>query len=120
MTELFRFTPGDCPVLLNVPHDGRHVPGDIAARLSEAASSLPDTDWHVRELFDFAKEFGVGVLEATHSRYVVDLNRDPDGKVLYPGADNTEICPVRTFDQAPIYLPGAEIAEGEVDDRIAR
>jgi N-formylglutamate amidohydrolase len=40
---------------------------------------------------------------ATHSRIVVDLNRDPSGNALYPGASNTEICPTATFNEMPIY-----------------
>jgi N-formylglutamate amidohydrolase len=42
----------------------------------------------------------------------VDLNRDPTGAALYPGADNTELCPTRTFDNEAIYaggvVPGAD------------
>ena len=34
---------------------------------------------------------------------MVDLNRDPGGVALYPGADNTELCPTRTFADQAIY-----------------
>ena len=54
---------------------------------------------------------------ATHSRYVVDLNRDPSGAALYPGADNTELCPTRTFADEPIYVPGAAPDAAEVAAR---
>jgi hypothetical protein len=50
---------------------------------------------------------GVTLVVATHSRYVVDLNRDPGGRALYPGADNTELCPTRTFADEAIYAAGA-------------
>src|SRR3546814_17626138 len=56
---------------------------------------------------------------ATHSRYVVDLNRDPAGKALYPGADNTEICPTRGFDNAPLYRDGETPDAAEVAQRVA-
>mgnify|MGYP000948657498 CR=1 FL=1 len=32
-----------------------------------------------------------------HSRYVVDLNRPPDGAPLYPGQAETGVCPTRSF-----------------------
>ena len=54
---------------------------------------------------------------ATHSRYVVDLNRDPSGAALYPGADNTELCPTRTFADEPIYVPGGAPDAAEVAAR---
>ncbi|MCH8991865.1 MAG: N-formylglutamate amidohydrolase [Acidobacteria bacterium] len=91
MDEMFQCRAGETPLLISIPHDGRHLPEAMAARMTAAARRLPDTDWHVRRLYGFAAEIGAGVLAATHSRYVVDLNRDPAGKDLYPGADNTEI-----------------------------
>jgi len=94
---------GDSPLLVNVPHAGTHVPDAIRLRLSAAARVLPDTDWHVERLYAFARSTGVTVMAATHSRYVVDLNRDPSGAALYAGADNTELCPTRTFANEPVY-----------------
>jgi len=116
--DLYRFSPGDTPVLISIPHAGLHVPADIAARLSPDAEALPDTDWHVERLYDFASGMGAGVLAATHSRYVVDLNRDPAGADLYPGADNTEVCPTSTFDRAPLYQAGDKPDEAEIESRL--
>jgi N-formylglutamate amidohydrolase len=48
---------------------------------------------------------------------VVDLNRDPGGAALYPGSDNTELCPTRTFADEPIYVPGAAPDGAEVTSR---
>ena len=122
MTEndIYDFTPGTTPLLVSIPHDGRSIPDDIAERMTGEALRIPDTDWHVGRLHDFARELGAGVLAARHSRYVVDLNRDPGGAALYPGADNTEIVPLRTFDLEPIYRDGAAPHEAEVEERIAR
>jgi len=97
---------GDSPLVIDIPHAGTHVPPAIAARLTPAARSVPDTDWHVEKLFAFARDAGATVLVATHSRYLVDLNRDPSGAALYPGADNTELCPTRTFADEAIYADG--------------
>jgi N-formylglutamate deformylase len=98
---------GDTPLVIDVPHAGTYAPAAIAARLTPAAGAFPDTDWHVEKLFAFARGAGATLVAATHSRFVVDLNRDPSGAALYPGADNTELCPTRTFADEPIYLPGA-------------
>ncbi len=62
-------------------------------------------------------ELGASVLVATHSRYVVDLNRPPDGASLYPGQSVTGLCPVDTFDDTPIYAAGDVPDEAEVAER---
>ena len=118
--EIFDHIPGTVPLLVSIPHDGRSIPDDIAARMTAEALRIPDTDWHMGRLCDFAAGLGASVLAARQSRYVVDLNRDPDGAALYPGADNTEIVPLGTFAREPIYRAGAEPDEGEVEDRIER
>ena len=112
--DLYVLHAGDSPLLIDVPHAGTFLPPEIAARLTPAAATVPDTDWHVDRLYAFARAAGATLMTATHSRIVVDLNRDPSGAALYPGADNTELCPTRTFADEPIYrdaAPGdAEIA----------
>ena len=70
-------------------------------------------------LYEFAKAEGATLFCATHSRYVVDLNRDPTGVALYAGADNTELCPTRTFADEPIYLDGEMPSPAEIDERRA-
>jgi N-formylglutamate deformylase len=111
---LWQLTRGDSPLIVNVPHAGRHLPDTIALRMEPAARSLPDTDWHVDELYRFTPSTGATLMLATHARYVVDLNRDPSGAALYAGADNTELCPTRTFGNDPIYLPGEVPGEREI------
>jgi len=120
MTDLYRFTPGTTPVLISVPHAGTDIPAEMAARMSEAALAMPDTDWHVDRLYDFAPELGAGMIVATQSRYVVDLNRDPAGKPLYKDADNTELVPLTTFDRVPIYRSGLAPDRKEERMRVAR
>ncbi len=116
--EIFRFHRGNTPLLVSVPHCGTHVPDHIARRLTPAARPLPDTDWHVDRLYDFAGELGASVLTATHSRYVIDLNRPPDDQPLYPGTNSTGLCPATTFAGAPIYAPGGAPGDDEVARRI--
>ena len=104
--SLWRLIRGDSPLVIDVPHAGTDVPGVIASRMTAEARTLPDTDWHVEKLYAFAREVGATLLVATHSRYVVDLNRDPGGVALYAGADNTELVPTRTFANTPIWREG--------------
>lgn len=91
------------PLLVNVPHAGIYLPPQIAQMLTPVGRQVPDTDWHVDKLYDFAPKMGATLMVATHSRIVVDLNRDPAGDALYPGLSNTEICPTTTFADEPIY-----------------
>ncbi|MBI3715503.1 MAG: N-formylglutamate deformylase [Betaproteobacteria bacterium] len=119
MPELWTLARGNAPLIVNVPHCGTYVPEDIQARFTPQGQALFDTDWHVDKLYDFVPAMGATLMAATHSRYVADLNRDPDGKALYPGADNTEICPTSTFAEQPIYPDGEAPDAGEIDARIA-
>ncbi len=100
----FRFRQGTRPLLISMPHVGTHVPPALAARFTDEARHVPDTDWHLERLYDFADELGASVLVATHSRYVIDLNRPPDGASLYPGQSVTGLCPIDTFDDTPVYV----------------
>ncbi|MCC6197450.1 MAG: N-formylglutamate deformylase [Burkholderiales bacterium] len=117
MMDLWRLHQGDGPLIVNVPHAGTLVPEAVGGRLTLAARALPDTDWHVEKLYDFVAGEGATLMTAMQSRYVIDLNRDPSGAALYPGADNTELCPTRTFADQPIYAPGGEPTPDEVAQR---
>ncbi len=120
MTQaLFDFHAGDRPLLISVPHAGTEVPNEISERFTEAGKLIADTDWHVPRLYEAARDKGASILVARKSRYVVDLNRRSDGRALYGGADNTEICPLTTFDREAIYRPGEEPDAREVAARIA-
>lgn len=111
---------GTTPLLVSIPHAGTEVPPDIFGRLDEAAKGLPDTDWHVDRLYDFARGLGASVITARYSRYVIDLNRPPDNENLYPGQASTGLVPADLFDGRPIYLDdiGPDMAETfqRVDD----
>ncbi len=118
MSDTYRFQPGDSPLLISVPHDGRKLPENIAAVMTPSGRKLPDTDWHVARLYEFARELGASLLVAEYSRYVVDLNRPPDDESLYPGQLKTGICPVETFSGEALYQDAVEIADEEREQRI--
>ncbi len=103
---VFDFHPGDAPLLVSLPHVGTVVPPEIAADWTDEAKALPDTDWHLDELYAFVRQLGVGIMHARLSRYVVDVNRPPDDLPLYHGRHYTELCPTRMFTGEPIYCEG--------------
>ena len=120
MPDLYTFHQGTTPLLLSIPHAGTDVPEALFDRWSEPAQRLPDTDWHVPRLYDFARDLGLSILQATHSRYVIDLNRPPDGASLYPGQATTGLCPEILFDGTPLYKDDTSLAETEIAERRAR
>lgn len=111
---------GTAPLLISLPHDGIALPEDIAVRLTPEARAVPDTDWFVSRLYDFARALGASILVPVFSRYVVDLNRPPDDVSLYPGQNTTGLCPAVRFSGEPVYLPGQEPSADEVADRVER
>ncbi len=113
----FDFQPGDAPLLLSIPHLGSAIPDALLGSMTPAAAISADTDWHVDRLYDFAPALGVSVLKARWSRYVIDLNRDPENKALYVGANNTELCPTSTFDEEPLYPAGGQPDAAEIARR---
>ncbi|MGA2779999.1 MAG: N-formylglutamate deformylase [Steroidobacteraceae bacterium] len=115
---IYEYVAGDAPLLISFPHSGTYLPPTLALRLRTEVLDLPDTDWFVPKLYDFHREFGISILRATHSRYVVDLNRPPDDAPLYPGQRGTGVCPIETFDAEPLYAPGAAPIRGEIEQRL--
>ena len=118
MTDVYDFVAGDAPVLLSIPHDGRELAPGQPETMTEVAKALPDTDWHVRRLYEFAANAGASVLAARYSRYVVDLNRPADDAALYAGQVSTGLCPLLTFDGTPIYRDDP-VDEQETARRVA-
>lgn len=117
----FELVRGRAPLLISVPHDGTDVPEEIAARMTEPARRLPDTDWHVARLYrGLADAFGASLIRPRWSRYVVDLNRPPDDAALYPGQRSTGLVPLETFAGEPIWRDGEAPNAAEVADRVER
>jgi N-formylglutamate deformylase len=76
-----------------------------------------DADWWVERLYDFAAELDATIVATSISRTVIDVNRDPNSRSLYPGLATTELVPTTTFDGAPLYIEGQEPSEREQLDR---
>ncbi len=116
MNDVFSLHQGSTPLLISVPHDGWHIPTDIVQHMSGNGRAIPDTDWHVAELYEFAKASGASIIAAKMSRYVVDLNRPADDASLYAGQIATGLCPKQTFAGADIYLDPIDI---DIEARVA-
>jgi len=119
VSDIFTLQTGPLPLLISVPHDGCHIPADVSERMTPAGLAIPDTDWHVAELYDFARDMGASMLVANYSRYVIDLNRSPDDTDLYPGKVATGLCPGRTFAGDNLYVEGG-VSDTEMADRVER
>jgi N-formylglutamate deformylase len=115
----FHFVPGTRPVLLSIPHVGTHIPEALRSDYAEVAWQRADTDWHLDRLYAFAHHLGASVLQATHSRSVIDLNRPPDDQSLYPGRITTGLCPTETFRGEPLYCAGRAPSAEETARRLA-
>lgn len=114
---VYDFVDKDSPVIVSMPHHGQFIPHDVLDSMSDTALDSADTDWYLVQLYDFLEQLGVSRLSANYSRYLIDLNRDSSGEVLYKGADNTELCPTSTFDVEPLYQEGSEPGSSEVKRR---
>ncbi len=115
---VFTHERGASALLISFAHSGTDIPEDLRERLTPAALQVPDTDWHVPQLYAFYRDIGASVLIAQHSRYVVDLNRPPDGAPLYPGQAETSVCPTRSFADEALYRPGQEPSPAELEHRL--
>lgn len=117
--DKFAFSEGNSPLMVSMPHVGLHIPDDVANGMTDLALIRLDTDWHIDRLYDFLGHLGASLIAATHSRYVIDLNRAPDGSSLYPGRPTTGLCPTCTSDGESLYRQGAEPGQEEIARRIA-
>lgn len=115
----FTFIAGTTPLLVSMPHVGTELPPDLRQRLVPRAALTEDTDWFLDRLYGFVTSLGAGVIVPRESRYVIDLNRPRENLPMYPGRNNTELCPTRFFTGEPLYLPGQAPTQQEIEQRIA-
>jgi N-formylglutamate deformylase len=118
-TVLKRSSRTAWPVLISTPHSSAHVPHWIEVRMRE--SGEPEADLR-RRLLDGSDPYtdqifhvpeAACVLNAVASRFVIDLNRDPDEE-----GDNGAIK-LTGFDRKPFY-PSAYVLTVEERKRRAR
>ena len=114
-------TATEVPILISVPHCGTFFPRELKDHYKAELIQAPDdTDWFVDQLYDFAPALGITMITANYSRWVVDLNRDPQSKPLYTdGRVITGLCPTTNFLGESIYKDERnEIAPDEIESRV--
>ena len=111
---------GAAPLIVSMPHTGSDIPQDIEPSLASLWLARKDADWWGNLLYEFAPSLGATTIRTSISRTVIDPNRDPSGKSLYPGQNTTELCPMTTFDGEPLYRSGRAPDAGQIADRRRR
>ncbi len=111
---------GCSPVVLSIPHAGIAIPAQIEDSLVDPWLARKDADWYLDQLYSFAQALDITVVKTSISRTVIDVNRDPLGRSLYPGQATTELCPTTTFDGEPLYRQGQTPCDTEIAVRKAR
>jgi N-formylglutamate deformylase len=119
-STMYTLTRGSAPLLVSFPHAGTEIPAALAARMTPAALQRADVDWHLPQLYAFARALGASTIAARYARHVIDLNRPPEDASLYPGQDVTGLLPLDTFRKEPLYRPGAAPDAAEAQARRAR
>jgi N-formylglutamate deformylase len=119
MHEVYTLHQGTQPLLVSVPHVGRELPPDQQHRYVPRALQFEDADWLLDELYGFVSSLGASLIVPRYSRYLVDLNRPPENAPMYPGVNNTELCPTRFFTGEPLYRPGMAPDASEIARRVA-
>lgn len=107
----------DAPLIVSMPHTGTEIPADIESMFVSGWLARKDTDWWVESLYDFAPKLDATVIRTAISRSVIDVNRDPSGRSLYPGQNTTELCPTTTFDGKPLYRERAACNADQITQR---
>ncbi|HVF17940.1 MAG TPA: N-formylglutamate deformylase [Steroidobacteraceae bacterium] len=103
---------GESPLLLSIPHAGTDLV-HVASQVMSPWLARMDADWYVDRLYDFAAECDATIVSTSISRSVIDVNRDPTSRNLYPGMATTELVPTTTFDGVPLYEQGRAPDEAE-------
>jgi N-formylglutamate deformylase len=114
-------TGTEVPILISVPHCGIAFPDELKDQYDPALIQAPDdTDWFVDRLYDFAPSLGMTMITSVYSRWVIDLNRDPESKPLYTdGRIITGLCPTTTFLGESLYKDKrTEVDKNEVGRRV--
>ncbi|HEX6720379.1 MAG TPA: N-formylglutamate deformylase [Burkholderiaceae bacterium] len=120
MHEVYTLQQGTQPLLVSVPHVARELPPDQQHRYTERALQFEDADWHLDELYGFVRSLGASLIVPRYSRYLIDLNRPPENAPMYPGVNNTELCPTRFFTGDPLYRTGMAPDASEIARRVRR
>ena len=119
MNTVFELHQGTSPLLVSVPHAGTRIPAHLQALYTAKALQVDDTDWLLDQLYAFVKTQGAGLIVPQFSRYLIDLNRPPQDVPMYPGVNNTGLCPLTDFEGVPLYQSDCAPSTLQIQERIA-
>jgi N-formylglutamate deformylase len=109
---------GQGPLILCLPHSGSVIPNAVEKRLNATGRLQADLAWRLERVFDFHRDRGATVLRSSISRYVIDLDRDPESPVSAAADPARALCPATTLDGKRIYQDGEEPGPTEVEQRV--
>jgi N-formylglutamate deformylase len=119
-SDTYTLQRGHSPLVISFPHVGTVIPADQVHRYTPRALDVEDTDWFLDRLYAFSASLGATLIVPRYSRYLVDLNRSSDSAPMYPGQNNTELCPTRHFSGDPIYSDGHAPDATEITRRVSQ
>ncbi|WP_125568475.1 N-formylglutamate amidohydrolase [Companilactobacillus insicii] len=71
--DCFNPDSNEYPVIFSIPHSGTRIPEDMKLILNQVP--LTNTDWFLKELYNFIPELGFTLIQNNINRYVADPNR---------------------------------------------
>lgn len=105
------------PIIADIPHSGTYVPPGIKKQFQrDPTTVLPNLDWHLEKLYDFLPDLGITVIQATHSRYVVNLNRGLRPPLF--GPEKSSVVP-RHDTRGSIFYE-SPLKKSEIEGRVNR
>jgi len=105
------------PVVASLPHSGTYVPPKVRKQYKRnPAPILVPVDWHLEKLYDFLPEFGITTIQATHSRYVVNLNRGLKEPLF--GPESSSVVPYESAWKHRLY--DGDISKSDIEERIKK
>lgn len=103
--------------MANLPHSGTYVPPNVRKQYKrDSRPTLAPIDWHLEKLYDFLPQLGITMIQATHNRYVVNLNRGLKEPLF--GPENSSVVPYENAFKSPLY--DGEVNQSEIEERITR
>jgi len=109
---------GSSPLVLCLPHCGTDAPPAVGKRFNATGRLQTDLSWRLDDVMRFGADLGATLIRSTVSRYVIDLDRDPETPRSVAEDPKRALCPVTTLDGKRIYQDGEDPGDTEIEQRI--
>lgn len=109
---------GSSPLLLCLPHSGTDAPPVVESRFNATGRLQTDLSWRLEQVMRLNPELGITVIRSNISRYVIDLDRDPETPFGADEDPSAALCPTTTLDGKRIYIDGEDPGEIETEQRM--